>query len=160
MAITKIEDLPPLLKKNQRIVGIDFGDKMIGVALSDTRRKIASPFKTIISKRSSVNANEIINLIEEFDVGALIVGMPYHMNGTEGERCQKTKNFIYEFLSLYEFPIVTWDERLSTKAADASMIEGNLSRKKRSKVIDRVAASYVLQGALDCLSLYESFDGV
>lgn len=156
MAIVKLEDLPPLLKHNHRIIGIDWGDKMIGIALSDTRRKIASPFKTLASKRLSVDANEIINLIEEFDVGALVVGMPYHMNGSQGERCQKTKNFIYSFLGLYDCPIITWDERLSTKAAEASMLEGDLSRKKRGKVIDRVAASYILQGALDCLSLYES----
>lgn len=154
MAIVNFENLVPLLKRDQRIIGIDWGDKMIGVALSDTRRKIASPFKTIASKRLKADANEIINLIEEFDAGALVVGMPYNMNGTEGERCQKTKNFIYEFLKLYDCPIVIWDERLSTKAAEASMLEGDLSRKKREKVIDRVAACYILQGALDCLSLY------
>ena len=155
MAIVKIENLTPLLKHTQRIIGIDFGDKMIGIALSDTRRMIASPFKTLYSKGLKVDANEIINLIEEFDVGALVVGMPYHMNGTEGERCQKTRNFIYSFLELYDCPIVTWDERLSTKAAEASMLEGDLSRKKRGKVIARVAASYILQGALDCLALYQ-----
>lgn len=156
MALINLEDLPSLLKQNQRLIGIDFGDKMIGLALSDTRRKIASPFKTLESKRLKEDANKIINLIEEYDVGGLVVGMPYHMNGTQGERCQKTKNFIYSFLGLYDCPIVTWDERLSTKAADASMLEGDLSRKKREKVIDRVAASYILQGALDCLSLYEN----
>lgn len=154
MAIVTFEDLSPGLKHNQRIVGIDWGDKMIGVALSDTRRKIASPFKTIHSKRLRSDANEIINIIEEFDAGAMVVGMPYNMNGTEGERCQKTKNFIREFLKIYDCPIIIWDERLSTKAAEASMLEGDLSRKKREKVIDRVAACYILQGALDCLSLY------
>jgi putative Holliday junction resolvase len=156
MAIIKLEDLPPRLKHDQRIIGIDFGDKMLGIALSDTRRKIATPFKTLKSKRLKADANEIINIIEEFDVGALVIGMPYHMNGSEGERCQKTKNFIYSFLGLYDCPIVTWDERLSTKAAEASMLEGDMSRKKREKIIDRVAASYILQGALDCLSLYET----
>lgn len=154
MAIVKPENLSTLLKLNQRIIGIDFGDKRIGVALSDTRRKIATPLKTIESKGFKVDANQIINLLEEFDVGALAIGMPYHMNGSEGERCQKTKNFIYGFLSLYDCPIVIWDERLSTKAAELSMLEGDLSRKKRGKAIDRVAASYILQGVLDFLSLH------
>lgn len=154
MAIIKIEELSSVLKKNQRIIGVDFGDKSIGIALSDTRAKIASSLKTLKSKGSRIDANALINLIEEFDVGAVVIGMPYHMNGTEGERCKKTKEFIYSFLALYDCPIVTWDERLSTKAAESGMIDGDMSRKKRAKIIDRVAAAYILQGALDCFSLY------
>ena len=154
MAIVKIEELPLLLKKNQRILGIDFGDKSIGLSLSDTRAKIASSFKTLKSKTLKKDVNEIVNIIEEFDVGAIVIGMPYHMNGTEGDRCHKTKNFIHNFLALYDCPIVTWDERLSTKAVEAIMITGDLSRKKRGKIIDKAAASYILQGALDYLFLH------
>ena len=150
MLIT-IDQLPGNVLINQRLMGLDLGDKTIGIALSDTRRKVASPHSTLKRKDWKTDSNALVNLVETYDVGGFILGMPYNMNGSEGERCQITRKFANKFLSFYDLPLVLWDERLSTKAA-TDIMRGDLSRTKRDLVVDKVAAAYILQGALDYMS--------
>ena len=150
---------PPLLlsslKNSQRLLGVDYGEKSIGLALSDTRRKIASSYKTLEGKGVKRDANNIINAMEEMECGGIVIGFPLHMNGTEGERCKITRGLVHVLLLLNDCPVLLWDERLSTKAVEGVMLSGDLSRKKRKKSIDKMAAAYILQGALDALSYYE-----
>lgn len=147
-----IDQLSSQVNPNARVIGVDLGDKTIGLALSDTRRKIASPFKLIKRKDFKTDFNDLVNLVEENGVEALIMGMPYNMNGSEGERCKITRKFVQKFLSFYDMPIVLWDERLSTKAADLALLSGGLSSTKRDRSVDKVAAAYILQGALDYIT--------
>ncbi len=150
MLIT-IDQLSEKVLPHQRLIGLDLGDKTIGIALSDTRRKVASPHSVIKRKDWKTDFQALITLIKTYDVGALILGMPYNMNGSEGERCKITRKFSQKLLAAYDVPIVLWDERLSTKAA-TDILQSDLSRSKLDRVIDKVAAAYILQGALDCLS--------
>ena len=154
MIIQDAQDFKYQLKKDQRLLGIDYGEKNIGIALSDTRKKIATPFKTIQSKGMRQDAASIICFLEEMDAGGMVIGLPLNMNGTEGERCRATRSFVKQITLLDECPILLWDERLSTKAVEGFMIGGDMSRKKRKKSVDKVAATYILQGVLDYLSLY------
>lgn len=157
MLVADVSEFGQGLQKDQRLLGIDYGEKSIGVALSDTRRKIATPYKTIHSKGNKRrDAQEVICLLEEMNAGGIIIGLPLNMNGTEGERCRETRAFVREILLLDDSPVLLWDERLSTKAVEGFMIEGDLTRKKRKKVIDKTAASFILQGVLDHLSLYHA----
>ncbi|MBM3611021.1 MAG: Holliday junction resolvase RuvX [Alphaproteobacteria bacterium] len=145
------QNLKETLKVNQRLLGLDLGEKTIGLALSDTRCSVASPYTTIQRTKFKPNAREIKNIIDAQDVQAIILGMPLNMNGTEGPRCQSTRQFATNFLSLYDMPLALWDERLSTKAAEGAMIHFDLSRKQRAEKIDKAAASFILQGFLDFL---------
>ena len=155
MIVSDVKDFIAGLKPSQRLLGIDHGEKNIGIALSDTRRKIATPHKTLYSKGVRQDAQAIVYLIEEFDIGGVVIGFPLHMNGTEGERCQAVRTYARELCLVDSTPIFFWDERLSTKAVTDFMIDGDLSRKKRQKMVDKVAASLILQSVLDHLALYE-----
>ena len=137
---------------HQRLMGLDLGDKTIGIALSDTRGKIATPLKTLTGKEREQGVRTLINLIEEHNVAALIVGMPYNMNGSEGERCAITRAFVNRLLMSLDIPAVLWDERLTTRSALAGLSEGKLSHKKQDQHVDKVAAALILQGALDFLN--------
>ncbi len=152
MALVGVDDLKDYLKPTQPLIGVDLGDKTLGIAISDTRRKIATALKTIRRTAFLKDVNELINLIEEFDVGGIIMGMPYHMNGSEGDRCKITRDFVRRFSDMCEVPVVLWDERCTTKAVTQLFLEGDLSRSKRAKIVDKVAASFMLQGTLDYLS--------
>jgi putative Holliday junction resolvase len=145
------QNLKETLKVNQRLLGLDLGEKTIGLALSDTRCSVATPHTTIQRTKFKPDAREIKNIIDAQDVQAIILGMPLNMNGTEGPRCQSTRQFATNFLSLYDMPLALWDERLSTKAAESAMIHFDLSRKQRAEKIDKTAASFILQGFLDFL---------
>jgi putative Holliday junction resolvase len=152
MALIGIDELKDCLKPSQPLIGVDLGDKTLGIAVSDTRRKIATALKTIRRTAFVKDVNELINLIEEFNVGGIIMGMPYHMNGSEGDRCKITRTFVRRFGDMCEIPVVLWDERCTTKAVTQLFLEGDLSRAKRGMIVDKVAASFMLQGALDYLS--------
>lgn len=145
------QNLKETLKLNQRLLGLDLGEKTIGLALSDTRCSVATPHMTIQRTKFKPNVREIKNIIDAQDVQAIVIGMPLNMNGTEGPRCQSTRQFATNFLSLYDMPLALWDERLSTKAAESAMIHFDLSRKQRAEKIDKTAASFILQGFLDFL---------
>jgi putative Holliday junction resolvase len=147
-----IDALAELLPKGTRLAGLDLGTKTIGVALSDPRLKIATPFHTICRTKFAKDVEALIALCAKESVGGLILGLPVNMNGTEGPRAQATRAFLRNLAPLTDLPVVLWDERLSTAAAERAMIEADLSRKKRAEKIDAAAAAFILQGALDRLA--------
>lgn len=146
-----VEDLPALIGKNQRLLGLDLGDKTIGVALSDVEGSIATGFRTIPRRKFKDDWAELSALIDRHDVGALVIGLPLNMDGSAGPRVQATRTFARNIRNIRDIPILFWDERLSTVAAERALIEADLSRKKRAAVIDATAASFILQGVLDRL---------
>ncbi|QKP77429.1 Holliday junction resolvase RuvX [Methyloligella sp. GL2] len=146
-----IEDLPPKLAPGMRLIGLDLGSKTIGLALSDVSRSVATPLKTIKRTKFTTDVAELMAAIEEHGVGAIVLGLPLNLDGTEGPRVQSTHAFARNLRKLTELPIVYWDERLSTAAVERHLIEADASRKRRGEVVDRMAAAYILQGALDRL---------
>ncbi|WP_436835701.1 Holliday junction resolvase RuvX [Celeribacter halophilus] len=139
--------LPPMTS----VAGLDFGDKTIGVAISDRLRTVATPTDTIRRKKFTLDAEALLKLLTSREVSGIILGLPRNMDGTEGPRCQKTRAFARNLGQLTDLPITFWDERLSSVAADRAMLEADMSRAKRAAKIDQVAASVILQGALDRL---------
>jgi putative Holliday junction resolvase len=134
-----------------KILGLDLGTKTIGVALSDGMRYSASPLETIKRTKFTQDAERIIELIAENQAVALILGLPLNMDGSEGPRVQSTRAFARNLAAKVSLPIAFWDERLSTSAVTRMMIEADLRRDRRAEVVDKLAASYILQGALDRL---------
>ncbi len=132
-----------------RCLGIDYGDRRIGLALSDPMRIIASAL-SVIDQRESQNACKEINaLCVKHEVGTIVVGLPLNMDGSRGPRVEKTDAFITKLQAEVDLPIVTWDERLSSKSAEATLIEAGMRREKRKGIIDKVAAQVILQHYLD-----------
>ena len=146
-----IEDLPPLLTPEARLLGLDLGTKTIGMALSDVSRSIATPYDTLRRTKFTEDAKTIRQVIESTQAGALVIGLPLNLDGSEGPRVQSTRAFVRNLGPLIDVPMLFWDERLSTAAVERHLIEVGASRKRRAKVIDRMAAAYILQGALDRL---------
>ena len=147
-------ELKEQLSYGKALLGLDFGEKTIGLALSDLTLIIASPYKTI--KRTSINKDiyELIDVIKELNIGGLVFGLPKMMSGLEGERAAKTRKFASRLQAKIDIPITFWDERFSSAAVERIMIqEADLSRKKRKKNIDKAAAAYILQGFLDFIAL-------
>ena len=150
-AILPIEDLPPLLARDARLLGLDVGTKTIGLALSDVTRSVATPFDTIRRSKFTADAKTIREVVEKNQVGALVIGLPLNLDGSEGPRAQSTRAFARNLGPHVEVPMVFWDERLSTAAVERHLIEADASRKRRAEVVDRMAAAYILQGALERL---------
>lgn len=134
-----------------RIMGLDFGERTIGVAVSDALLLTAQGITTI--RRSSKELDELRKIIEDYEVEKIILGYPKNMNGTLGLRAQETEEFAEILQKEFSLPTELWDERLSTMGAERSLLEADLSRAKRKKVIDKMAAVFILQGYLDRLSL-------
>lgn len=134
-----------------KIMGLDLGTKTIGVAVSDGMRYSATPLETIKRTKFTQDAERIIELIGQNQIVALILGLPLNMDGTEGPRVQSTRAFARNLAPKVNLPIAFWDERLSTSAVTRMMIEADLRRDRRAEVVDKLAASYILQGALDRL---------
>lgn len=152
MAICKPSELKAKLARNQTILGLDLGTKTIGLALSDTAYIVASPLLTIARRKFSQDAAELEALIVKHHVGALVLGLPVEMDGSEGPRAQSTRSFVAEFLKRRDLPVAFWDERLSTAAVQRMLTdEADLSRKRRAEVVDKTAAAYILQGALEAM---------
>lgn len=149
--LVDIEDLPKLLAPEARLLGLDVGSKTIGLALSDVTRSVATPYATLRRTKFAEDAKAILEVIEKNQVGALVIGLPLNLDGSEGRRAQSTRAFARNLAARIAVPIVFWDERLSTAAVERHLIEANASRKRRAEVIDRMAAAYILQGALDRL---------
>jgi putative holliday junction resolvase len=149
--LVAIEDLPKLLAPEARLLGLDLGTKTIGMALSDVTRAVATPYRTLRRTKFTDDAKAIAAAIAENGVGALVIGLPINLDGSEGPRAQSTRAFARNLAPLIEVPILLWDERLSTAAVERHLIEAGASRKRRAEVIDRMAAAYILQGALDRL---------
>ena len=146
-----IQDLAPLLGAEARLLGLDLGTKTIGMALSDVTRSIATPFDTIRRTKFTADAKAIHDVIKAHRVGAVVIGLPLNLDGSEGPRAQSTRAFARNLAPHVGVPILFWDERLSTAAVERHLIQADASRKRRARVIDRMAAAYILQGALDRL---------
>ena len=134
------------------LLGLDLGDKTIGIAISDDRRSVASPLETIRRRKFGVDATQLLDIVKARAITGLILGLPMNMDGTEGPRCQSTRAFARNLSRMTDLPIGFWDERLSTVAAERALLEADTSRRRRGEVIDHVAAGYILQGALDRLA--------
>ena len=147
-----IDALPARLSPGQRLAGLDLGTKTIGIAISDLGLRIATPFHTIRRTKFGEDAAELLALCAREKVGGLVLGLPINMNNTEGPRAQATRAFVRSLGALTQIPIVLWDERLSTAAAERALIEADVSRRKRAERIDAAAAGFILQGALDRLA--------
>lgn len=145
-----IADFASALPPMTALAGLDYGDKTIGVAVSDGMRQVATPLDTIRrGKKFTQDADALIAILDKRGISGLVLGLPRNMDGTEGPRCQKTRAFARNLSRLTDRPITFWDERLSTVAAERALLEADTSRAKRAGVIDHVAAGYILQGALD-----------
>lgn len=143
--------LAPLKDGKGRLLGLDVGSKTIGLALSDTTWTVATPLETLRRTKFSKDILYLMDLIAKNEIAALVVGWPLNMNGTQGPRCQSVDQFIKNVQGHLDMPIALWDERWSTAAVTRTLIEADVSRKKRGDVVDKMAASFILQGALDAL---------
>jgi putative Holliday junction resolvase len=150
--VVAIEDLPQFLLPEARLLGLDVGTKTVGMALSDVTRTVATPYDTIRRTKFTADAKTIRQVVETNRIGALVIGLPLNLDGSEGPRAQSTRAFARNLAAHIQVPIAFWDERLSTAAVERHLIEADASRKRRAQVIDRMAAAYILQGALDRLS--------
>ncbi len=139
------------LSKGARLLGVDLGEKTIGLALSDVERSIATPLETIRRTKFTPDAERIRALASRFGVGGLVVGLPLNMDGSEGPRSQATRAFVRKLKPLLGLPVAFWDERLSTAAVERTLLDADASRVRRGEVVDKMAAAYILQGALDRL---------
>ena len=144
-----LEEFIGQLAPMDRLIGLDLGSKTIGIALSDVMRSIATGLTTLKRGKFAVDADRLSALITEHGVGGLVLGLPLNLDGSEGPRVQSTRAFVRNFQQVRELPILLWDERLSTVAAERTLLEADASRKRRSEVIDKMAATIILQGALD-----------
>jgi len=147
-----LEALAARLPPRARLIGVDLGTKTIGLALSDVERRIATPLLTIERRKFTADAQQLMAQIARFEAFALIVGLPLNMDGGEGPRAQATRAFLRNFSAVSATPVAMWDERLSTAAVNRALIEQDVSRARRAEVVDRMAAAYILQGALDRLA--------
>lgn len=134
------------------LMGLDLGTKTIGVAVSDGLRLTATGLETVKRKKFTTDAARLMELIAERGIVAVVLGLPRNMDGSEGPRCQSTRAFARNFQNAHGMPVAFWDERLSTVAAERALLEADSSRKRRAEVIDKLAAAYILQGALDRLA--------
>jgi len=152
MPLRNIDSLTDDLPEGARLLGLDLGDKTIGLAVSDAGFRVASPIGTIRRTKFTADAQALLAVVDDRRVGALVLGLPLNMDGTEGRRCQSTRQFAANLLALRDLPIAFQDERLSTAAVERAMIGADRSRAKRARSIDTAAAAYILQGALDALA--------
>ena len=140
------KELKEILGKRKRMLGIDVGSKTLGLAMSDVMLTIATPYTVLVRKKFRKDAETLNNLIEKQGIGGLVIGLPLNMDGSEGPRCQSTRQFGVNIQNQINIPITFWDERLSTVAVTRTLLEANTSRAKRSKVVDSMAAAFILQG--------------
>jgi putative Holliday junction resolvase len=153
MILEDVTEFSSALKPLRPIIGLDLGTVTIGLAVSDTFLGVASPLETIKRKKFGLDAARLLEIIENREVSGLVLGLPRNMDGSEGPRCQSTRSFARNLEKLWPGPITFWDERLSTVAAERALLEADTSRKRRSEVIDQVAAGFILQGLLDRLQV-------
>ena len=149
MAICDLSALSGLLAPDARLMGLDLGAKTIGVAVSDVSRTIATARTTIRRTRLSRDIETLRAMIAADGIGGIVVGLPVNMDGSEGPRAQSARDTAARLAEALALPVAFWDERLSTVAAERPLLDADLSRRKRARVVDQVAAAYILQGALD-----------
>lgn len=154
MAVVDLAQLPGVAPSGAPLFGLDLGDKTIGVAVSDASWLIATPLTVIRRRKFTTDAEALFQLMTGRGARGLVVGLPVNMDGTEGPRCQSARAFARNLIRLKDLPIAFWDERLSSAAANRMLIsEGDASRARRAEVVDRIAAAWILQGALDRLAV-------
>ena len=144
---TALESLPA----QARLMGLDLGTKTIGVATSDPTRQIATPLETVIRRKFTQDAEALLAIARRQSVGLIVLGLPVNMDGSEGPRAQSTRAFARNLARLTPIPMVFWDERLSTAAVERMLIAADASRARRGQVVDKLAAAWILQAALDSL---------
>ena len=153
MVFQSLSELIKYLPKKSRLLGLDVGRKTIGLAVSDSDMKIATTVGTIRRSKFTKDVKNLDAIITERQVNGLVLGLPISMDGNEGPACQSVRQFAVNLDNILEIGITFWDERLSTSAVERLLIkEADLSRNRRSEIIDKMAAAYILQGALDSLS--------
>ena len=146
-----LTDLKASLPRGGRLLGLDLGTKTIGLAVSDGALMVASPIETIQRTKFTADASKLLEIVDGRQIAGLVLGLPVNMDGSEGPRCQSTRQFARNLLGIRDVSIAYWDERLSTAAVQRAMIDADVTRAKRAKVVDQMAAGYILQGALDFL---------
>jgi putative Holliday junction resolvase len=152
MPVLELPDLPAALPPRTPLVGLDLGEKTIGVAVSDRERMIASPLELIRKSKFTDDATRLMKLMQGRGAEGLVIGLPVNMDGTEGPRCQSVRAFARNLIRLKDLPIAFWDERLSTAAVQRMLTaEADLTRARRAEVVDKTAAAWILQGALERL---------
>jgi putative Holliday junction resolvase len=152
MPLRNPADLAGQSATGRRFLGLDIGTKTIGLALSDVLGMIATPTETLRRGKFMDDAKKLLAMVKQHDVGALVLGLPLNMDGSEGPRCQSVRQFAANLLAIQDIDIAFWDERLSTVVAHRVMIDADLSRKRQAEVVDKMAAAVILQGFLDHLS--------
>ena len=154
MAVIDLLDLEGALASAAPLVGLDLGEKTIGVAVSDTSRSIASPLALIRKTKFTRDVETLFKLMEGRGAAGVVIGLPMNMDGSEGPRCQSSRAFARNLLRIKDLPIAFWDERLSSAAVNRMLIgEGDVTRGRRADVVDKLAAAWILQGALDRLRM-------
>lgn len=150
--VVSLAELSTLVPAGGRLLGLDIGSKRVGLALSDETRTVAAADRVLERERYADDLAQLAALCRERHVGGIVVGLPVSMDGGQGPQCQRVRQFARDLLVRIDLPLAFWDERLSTAAVDRMLIrEADLSRKRRRAVIDRAAAAYILQGALDAM---------
>jgi putative Holliday junction resolvase len=148
---TTLEEFKSALAPRSRLLGLDLGEKTIGLALSDTLLTVATPMETLKRGKFSVDATKLDTIIAAQGVGGLVIGLPLNMDGTDGPSAQSARAFARNFAARSPLPLAMVDERLSTAAVTLTLLDADVSRKRRAAVVDKMAAAYILQGALDRL---------
>ena len=151
MPICKLNDVKLSISDGQRLLGLDIGKKTIGLALSDAGLKIATPVKILYRTKFTPDMTELFKLVDEQNVGGLVLGWPLNMDGSTGPRCDSTRDFAHALMRIRDIPVFFQDERLSTQAVESTMIAADMTRNKRAVRRDALAASWILQSALDAI---------
>ncbi|EJF87970.1 RNAse H-fold protein YqgF [Bartonella vinsonii subsp. arupensis OK-94-513] len=159
MAIININEVITHLLPGQTIAGLDLGKKTIGIAISDRGLTFSNPRPVLQRKKFMEDAHTLIKIFDRENVGAIIIGLPLNMNGSSGPRAQATRTFVSNMKAYTDIPFVFWDERLSTIAAERSLLEMDVSRAKRATRIDSAAAAFILQGALNRIKNFHHMEG-
>jgi putative Holliday junction resolvase len=152
MAVVDLLELPALLAPFAPVAGLDLGEKTIGVAVSDATRTVANPLELIRRTKFTEDVAALLKLMESREAGGIVIGLPVNMDGTEGPRCQSSRAFARNLLRLKDLPIAFWDERMSSMAVNRVLIdEADVTRARRAELVDKMAAAWILQGALERL---------
>lgn len=160
MIFDDVEQFAAALPPMRALIGLDLGEKTIGVAVTDRFRAVATPLETVRRRKFGLDAARLSEIMADREIGGLVLGLPRNMDGSEGARCQSTRAFARNFDRLHPGLAITfWDERLSTVAAERALLEADTTRKRRAEVIDHVAAGYILQGVLDRLAVLARVGG-
>ena len=151
MIFSDVADFRSAVAANARLLGLDLGEKTIGLALSDTLLTVATPMDLLKRGKFSVDAAKLDDIIVKQNIGGLVIGLPLKLDGSEGPSAQSARAFARNFAARSPLPILMWDERLSTAAVTRTLLDFDASRKRRAEVVDKMAAGYILQGLLDRL---------